>query len=53
MKKSKLWMWNRFTAFVYHVTRRIKTDSRDGLEHLKECEHCKRKFEKWLESKAN
>lgn len=45
-KVNKFWWWNRFMTFLYHKTHGIKS-SDSSIDHLKECSHCKKGFEKW------
>lgn len=41
--------YNRLTAWVYHLTHGISERPASGFgpDHLKECAHCRKKFEQW------
>jgi hypothetical protein len=45
---SRMWWWNRFKTWLAHLGKNFKYNKLDQ-SHLKECVHCKKRFEKWLE----
>jgi len=42
--------WNRFVAYVYHVTHGLSTNDH-SVEHLRQCKYCSNCFEKWKEDR--
>ena len=49
---SRLWRWNRFKTWYAHLGRDFKYNRLDQ-EHLNECKHCKKGFERWLTKKGD